>query len=47
LGFVREPADGTFRTIKFPTAGTFSCSEQIKDLGVAAGEYNISFEHDF
>jgi hypothetical protein len=41
-GFIRNPADGTFRTIQFPNADAFSYLEQINDLGVAAGEYHIS-----
>jgi YVTN family beta-propeller protein len=41
-GFVRNPADGSFRTVQFPTAEAFSYLEQINDLDVAAGEYGIS-----
>ena len=46
-GFVREPADGSFRTIQFPRADAFSYLQQINDWGVAAGEYSIRFEQGF
>lgn len=41
-GFVRNPADGSFRIVQFPTAEAFSYLEQINDLDVAAGEYALS-----
>ncbi|HEY6264581.1 MAG TPA: hypothetical protein VIW93_07250 [Candidatus Acidoferrum sp.] len=42
-GFLRNPANGSFRTIQFPFADAFSYVEQISDLGLMAGEYHISF----
>lgn len=41
-GFVRNPGDGSFRTVQFPTADAFSYLEQINNLDVAAGEYSVS-----
>ncbi len=41
-GFLRNPTDGSFRTIQFPFADGFSYVDQINDLGVMAGEYSIS-----
>lgn len=46
-GFVRNPADGSFRTVQFPTADAFSFLQQINDWGVAAGIYSIRFEQGF
>ena len=45
-GFIRN-ADGSFRNIQFPMADAFTYLEQINDLGIAAGEYNITFGHGF
>jgi YVTN family beta-propeller protein len=46
-GFLRRPADGSFRTIQFPFADAFSYVEQINDLGVMAGEYRINLGQGF
>jgi len=43
-GFLRNP-DGSFRTIQFPLADTFSWVNQINNRGTMAGEYNILLEH--
>jgi len=47
LGFVRNPLMGSFRTIQFPTADTFSYVEQINNVGILAGDYIVRFEHGF
>lgn len=47
LGFVRNPLMGSFRTIQFPTADTFSYVSQINDVGILAGEYIVRFEQGF
>jgi YVTN family beta-propeller protein len=41
-GFLRNPANGTFRTVQFPFADAYSFVEQINDNAVMAGEYHIS-----
>jgi YVTN family beta-propeller protein len=45
-GFIRN-ADGSFRNVQFPMADAFTYLEQINDLGIAAGEYSITFSQGF
>lgn len=47
LGFVRNPLMGSFRTIQFPMADTFTYVSQINDVGILAGEYIVRFEQGF
>lgn len=46
-GFVRNPRDGSFKTIQFPLANTSSWVNQINNNGTMAGEYNLRLGHGF
>ena len=46
-GFVRNPLDGSFKTIQFPLADTSSSVNQINNYGTMAGEYNLRLGHGF
>ena len=46
-GFVRNPRDGSFKTIQFPLADTSSSVNQINNNGTMAGEYNLRLGHGF
>ena len=41
-GFLRRP-NGTFKKIQFPVVGNYSTVGQISNLGVMAGDYQITF----
>lgn len=47
LGFLRDPRDGSFKTIQFPLAETSSWVNQINNTGRMAGEYNLRLGHGF
>jgi YVTN family beta-propeller protein len=44
-GFVRDPHDGSFKTIQFPLADNYSSVNQINNRGTMAGEYNLRLGH--
>jgi YVTN family beta-propeller protein len=46
-GFVRNPLDGSFKTIQFPMADMSSSVNQINNKGTMAGEYNLRVGHGF
>ena len=45
-GFVRNPRDGSFKTIQFPLSDTSSVN-QINNYGTMAGEYDLRLGHGF
>jgi YVTN family beta-propeller protein len=46
-GFLRNPHDGSFKTIQFPLADPFSWVDEINDWGIMAGEYTLRIGHGF